>query len=145
VVLWRPFQRSLADRLRYLHHGLDWISTPTTRSWKLAQPAVGMNGSDGPTVIKDDATYKMWYHGCNADYSVCSIGYATSPDGVVGPNIPAIRAGGYGGRWDETGLGWPRVIKKRCHLRNVVPQRRPSLVAPLPRMGCLDKYATNPS
>ena len=68
--------------------------------------------SDGPTVIKDGATYKMWYHGCNADYSVCSIGYATSPDGVnwtkyagnaVLEQIP--------GQWDESGLGWPRVIK----------------------------------
>jgi len=68
--------------------------------------------SDGPTVIKDGATYKMWYYGCNADSSVCSIGYATSPDGVNWTKYagnPVLVA--TPGTWDETGLGWPRVIK----------------------------------
>ena len=35
------------------------------------------------TVIKDGAIYKMWYYGCNTDYTICSIGYATSPDGLA--------------------------------------------------------------
>ncbi|MFX1355212.1 MAG: hypothetical protein ACFFGP_14755, partial [Promethearchaeota archaeon] len=68
--------------------------------------------SDGPTVIKDGATYKMWYHGCNADYTVCSIGYATSPDGVNWTKYagnPVLEA--TQGAWDETGLSWPRVLK----------------------------------
>jgi predicted GH43/DUF377 family glycosyl hydrolase len=68
--------------------------------------------SDGPSVIKDGATYKMWYHGCNADYTVCSIGYATSPDGVHWTKYagnPVLEA--TPGQWDESGLGWPRVIK----------------------------------
>jgi len=68
--------------------------------------------SEGPTVIKDGATYKMWYHGCNADYSVCSIGYATSPDGVTWTKYagnPVLEA--TPGQWDESGLAWPRVIK----------------------------------
>ncbi len=68
--------------------------------------------SDGPTVIKDGGTFKMWYHGCNADYSVCSIGYATSPDGIAWTKYagnPVLKA--TPGQWDESGLGWPRVIK----------------------------------
>ena len=67
--------------------------------------------SDGPTVIKDGETYKMWYHGCNADYSVCSIGYATSDDGINWSKHgdPVLEA--TSGQWDESGLGWPRVIK----------------------------------
>jgi len=68
--------------------------------------------SDGPTVIKDGSVYKMWYHGCNADYSVCSIGYATSNDGISWTKYadnPVIES--TAGTWDESGLGWPRVIK----------------------------------
>ena len=38
--------------------------------------------ADAPAIINDGGTYKMWYHGCNSDYSVCSIGYAESPDGI---------------------------------------------------------------
>ncbi|MDH4208811.1 MAG: hypothetical protein OEV76_08050, partial [Anaerolineae bacterium] len=67
---------------------------------------------DGPWVIKDGATYKMWYYGCNADYSVCSIGYATSPDGVnwtKDAGNPVLEP--TSGEWDESGIAWPRVIK----------------------------------
>jgi uncharacterized repeat protein (TIGR01451 family) len=39
--------------------------------------------ADGPAVIKDGGVYKMWYHGCDLNYTKCSIGYATSPDGKV--------------------------------------------------------------
>jgi hypothetical protein len=54
----------------------------------------------------------MWYHGCNLDYSKCSIGYATSDDGVnwtKHANNPVLEA--TPGEWDESGLYWPRVIK----------------------------------
>ncbi len=68
--------------------------------------------ANGPTVIKDGDTYRLWYHGCNADYSICSIGYATSNDGVNWAKYagnPVLEA--TPGEWDETGLAWPRVIK----------------------------------
>jgi hypothetical protein len=68
--------------------------------------------ADGPTVIKDGAVYKMWYYGCNADYSVCSIGYATSPDGIAWTKYagnPVLEQ--TPGEWDESGIAWPRVIK----------------------------------
>jgi hypothetical protein len=54
----------------------------------------------------------MWYHGCNADYSVCSIGHATSPDGIhwtKDAGNPVLEA--TSGAWDEGGLYWPRVVK----------------------------------
>ncbi len=79
---------------------------------------VGVPGSwdemeaDGPTVIKDGALFKMWYHGCNADYTICSIGYATSNDGVNWTKYagnPVLES--TPGEWDEAGLGWPRVVK----------------------------------
>jgi len=68
--------------------------------------------ADGPTVLKDGAVYKMWYYGCTADYSECSIGYATSSDGVnwtkhAGNPVLEATPGG----WDESGLSFPRVIK----------------------------------
>jgi uncharacterized repeat protein (TIGR01451 family) len=69
--------------------------------------------ADSPSVINDGGTYKMWFHGCVADYSNCSIGYATSPDGVTwtkyGSN-PVLTPGGPG-EWDESWVVWPTVIK----------------------------------
>jgi hypothetical protein len=68
--------------------------------------------ADGPSVIKDGDTFKMWYFGCNADYSVCSIGYATSPDGITWTKYagnPVLEQ--TPGAWDESGINWPRVIK----------------------------------
>jgi hypothetical protein len=68
--------------------------------------------SDGPTVIKDGATYKMWYHGCSADCATFSIGYATSPNGVTWTkhaDNPVLET--TPGGWDETSLLWPCVIK----------------------------------
>ena len=94
-------------------NGLDWniysgnpvLEAGAAGSWDEIE-------SDGPSVIKDGATYKMWYHGCNADYTLCSIGYATSPDGVTWTKHagnPVLQQ--TPGQWDESGLGWPRVIK----------------------------------
>ena len=95
------------------NNGLDW-------SVHAGNPVLHAGGPgswdemecDGPTVIKDGATYKMWYFGCDADYLVCSIGYATSPDGVnwtKHPGNPVLQA--TAGSWDKSGLSQPRVIK----------------------------------
>ncbi len=69
--------------------------------------------SDGPTVILDGGVYKMWYHGCNADYSVCSIGYATSTNGIDWSKYAGnpVLTQGNPGDWDEGGLFWPYVVK----------------------------------
>ena len=80
--------------------------------------SVGEGGSwdeieaNAPTVIKDGSVYKMWYHGCNADYAACGIGYATSSNGTDWTKYagnPVLS--GMPGEWDETALLWPAVIK----------------------------------
>jgi predicted GH43/DUF377 family glycosyl hydrolase len=93
--------------------GLDWsiyAGNPVLHSG--AAGSWDEQESDGPTVIKDGAGYKMWYHACNADYSVCSIGYATSPDGIDWTKFagnPVLES--TPGTWDASGLLWPRVVK----------------------------------
>ncbi len=69
--------------------------------------------SDGPSVIKDGSLYKMWYHGCNGDYSVCSIGYATSTNSIDWAKYSGnpVLTQGNTGDWDEGGIVWPYVIK----------------------------------
>lgn len=68
--------------------------------------------ADGPTVIKDDGLYKMWYHGCDADNTACSIGYATSTNGRDWSKYagnPVLT--GTGGEWDAGTALWPSVVK----------------------------------
>lgn len=80
--------------------------------------AVGAPGSwdeqeaDGIVVIKDGSLYKMWYHGCDAGYTACSIGYATSTNGLDWAKYagnPVLT--GSPGEWDEGGTLWPSVVK----------------------------------
>ena len=99
-----------------------YATSPDAHTWTIhpGNPVlqVGAPGSwdeleaNGPSVIKDGATYKMWYHGANNDYSTTGIGYATSTDGIAWtkhPGNPVLTPGI--GTWDEKGVGWPRVIK----------------------------------
>ena len=64
-------------------------------------------------MIKDGATYKMWYHGGNSDGSVYAIGYATSPDGITWTKYagnPVMSA--TPSTWESDNMVyWPRVIK----------------------------------
>ena len=94
-------------------NGIDWaiydnnpvLATGAEGSWDEQE-------ANGPAVIKDGGIYQMWYHGCNADYSICSIGYATSANGldwVKHPGNPVLT--GAGGEWDESYMFWPSVVK----------------------------------
>lgn len=68
--------------------------------------------TSGPAIIKDGGLYKMWYHGCNSNYTACSIGYATSPNGVDWTkyaNNPVLI--GSADSWDSAILTSPAVIK----------------------------------
>ena len=63
---------------------------------------------DSPSVLFEAGTYKMWYQGCVG--LQCSIGYATSSDGISWTRFPgnpvlALNATG----WDQT-LGNPVVV-----------------------------------
>lgn len=68
------------------------------------------NGVSTPCVIKDGATYKMWYTGVSAGGG--DIGYATSPDGINWNKYagnPVLEKSGSG--WDANMVSWPCVIK----------------------------------
>ena len=70
----------------------------------------GIHAGQGQTVIKDGATYKMWYAGHNG--ANWRIGYATSSDGVVWtkrPN-PVLDLGG-NNTWDDLHVYYPNVVK----------------------------------
>jgi predicted GH43/DUF377 family glycosyl hydrolase len=68
--------------------------------------------ADAPAVIKDGAIYKMWFVGCDAFYTTCSIGRAASANGqdwVKNPGNPVLS--GTPGEWDEGIIAWPSIIK----------------------------------
>ncbi|MGB2897344.1 MAG: choice-of-anchor Q domain-containing protein [Anaerolineales bacterium] len=65
----------------------------------------------GPTVLKDDGTYHMWYAGNNG--SEFRIGHATSSDGITwvkDPANPVLDVGDVGD-WDWLGIYSPDVVK----------------------------------
>ena len=68
--------------------------------------------ASAPTVIQDGGLYKMWYHGCTPDYSLCSVGYATSTNGLDWTKYAGnpVLTGTVGG-WDEGVVMWPSVVK----------------------------------
>ncbi len=104
-----PWQTGYATSL----HGFDWDIYPDNPVLTVGAPGSwDEQESDGPTVIKDGATYKMWFHGCNSGNLKCSIGYATSSDGIAWSKYagnPVLEP--TTGEWDASGLSWPRVIK----------------------------------
>jgi len=93
-------------------NGVDWnffsgnpvLSAGPIGSWDEIE-------ADAPSVILDGGLYKMWYHGCTPDYSSCSIGYATSPDGVNWTKYAGnpVVSGTVGS--DEASVLWPSVVK----------------------------------
>ncbi len=73
---------------------------------------------EGPSVIKDGTTYKMWYCGYdnvadgNGTDGKANIGYATSPDGIIWTksNNPVLTTGT--NSWDSIYVQDPHVIKQ---------------------------------
>lgn len=79
---------------------------------------VGPSGSwdameaNQPVVIKDGGLFKMWYVGCDAAYTACSIGYATSTNGITWIKYagnPVLT--GTPGQWDGIIAMWLSVLK----------------------------------
>jgi predicted GH43/DUF377 family glycosyl hydrolase len=67
-----------------------------------------------PSVSKVSSTYYMWYSGKKASDSTWRIGYATSTDGLIWTKQNsgnAVLDKGVGGKFDETGVLYPRVIR----------------------------------
>jgi len=75
----------------YMEEKVGYATSPDGKSWTkhASNPVLGFGPSGSwdssqlslPMVIKDGATYKMWYAGYNGTY--WRIGYATSADGVA--------------------------------------------------------------
>jgi len=68
-------------------------------------------GIVGGAIIKDGATYKMWYSG--NDGVSWRIGYAISSDGITWEKSPAnpVFNLGLGGSWDSLHVAYPTVTK----------------------------------
>ena len=95
--------------------GIDWVkdvSNPVLEAGQAGSwDSVCING---PAVIKEGDTYKMWYMGFSEpDDLGGSIGYATSTDGISWTKYeenPVLEAGDQGA-WDVGGVRQPTVIK----------------------------------
>ena len=106
---WQPWQTGYATST----NGIDWNIYPGNP----VLPVGDLGNWDeweaaNPTVIKDDSIYKMWYHSCSGDNTICSIGYATSTNGIdwakYGGNPVLL---GDNGAWDENKVTQPSVLK----------------------------------
>jgi len=88
----------------------DWVKYPANPVLEGDPGEWDAHGEHAPFVIKDGATYKMWYEG--SDGGVRQLGYATSPDGTnwtkYGAN-PVLEAGPDG--YDQSVAGHGSVIK----------------------------------
>jgi hypothetical protein len=126
--------------------GLDWEFYSGNPVLEVGAPGSwDEQGADGPTVLKDGAVYKMWYHSCNLDYSKCSIGYAISSDGVnwtkhAGNPVLEATPGG----WDESGIWFPRVIKNGTTYEMWYRSDRKTGYATSPDGIVWTKYTANP-
>jgi predicted GH43/DUF377 family glycosyl hydrolase len=89
--------------------GIHW--NPTATPVLTAGSGWEANSVRFATVIKDGATYKMWYTG--GDGSTSQTGYATSPDGTSWTRYGSnpVLAHGAAGDFDGKYAGEPSVIK----------------------------------
>ena len=82
-----------------------------------AAPAAIPGWEDGgvthPAILKDGATYKMWYMGWDWSDTWWRIGYATSPDGFTWTKYAGnpVLTEGAPGSWDSGSVYRPSVIK----------------------------------
>ena len=91
--------------------GINWTKRPTAVLDLGPSGAWDTIGVGAPTVIKDGATYKMWYEGYDGWW--WRIGYATSTDGInwtKHSGNPVIKEGP-SGSWNEGHNGGPSVVK----------------------------------
>ena len=103
----------------YSPDGINWTKHPN-RVLQVGSSSEWDSGFlEGPSVIKDGNTYKMWYCGYdaivngNSTDGKANIGYATSADGISWTKYPAnpIIVTGTNS-WDSTYVQDPHVIKE---------------------------------
>lgn len=97
----------------YSADGLNWTKHPT-QVLQTGEGDTWDNGFvEGPSVIKDDNTYKMWYTGYDLGNGKANTGYATSTDGIEWTKYagnPVINTGA-AGTWDAYSVQDPHVLK----------------------------------
>ena len=92
------------------------VVTGTVGSWD-----AGFVGD--PTVISDGTTYKMWYHGGDASYSIFSIGYATSTNGITWTKYAANPVlTGTAGSWDANIVAGADVVFEVTGVPQALPE-----------------------
>jgi predicted GH43/DUF377 family glycosyl hydrolase len=94
-----------------------YADSPDGVTWSNRQQVLAPQGSGweqvrvgGPSVIKDGATYKMWYNGRDSAAG-WTIGYAESSDGLSWTNRQQVLDVGAPGHWDSQMVREPSVIK----------------------------------
>jgi len=96
------------DGINWTKHTSNPILTAGTDPWEAG-------GVCGPCVMPYESGYKIWYTGWNTAGTQEYVGYATSVDGIVWQrdtqNNPVLSPGNPGS-WDDTWLGYPRVLYK---------------------------------
>ncbi len=74
----RPYSIGFA----YSSDGIHWAKHPT--AVLVPDPGTWDESTvEGPSVIRENGQYKMWYHGNSLTDTIIGIGYATSPDGIA--------------------------------------------------------------
>lgn len=95
---WRIYYAYSSDGMNWTVHGA------------VLAPAADETRVGGPSVIKDDSTYKMWY--CSRDATTWTrIRYATSTDGINWTVQGTALEKGSPGSWDSQMVREPWVIK----------------------------------
>ena len=92
--------------------GAIWTKDPANPVLDSGDPGGWEEKINSIVVIKDVATYKMWYAAGDGSATI-RIGYATSPDGIAWtkhPGNPVLDLG-TAGTWDEKQVTTPHVIK----------------------------------
>ena len=95
------------DGIHWTKYSGNPILGPGTAPWEAGGPM-------GCAVMPVQGGYKMWYGGMNATYTVTTIGYATSTDGVSWKrdtvNSPVLNVGG-STQWDSKSVSIPNVLR----------------------------------
>ena len=92
--------------------GAIWTKDPANPVLDSGDPGSWEEKINSIVVIKDVATYKMWYAAGDGSATI-RIGYATSPDGIAWTKYdghPVLDVG-TAGTWDEKQVTTPHVIK----------------------------------
>jgi len=89
--------------------GLTWEKSGLNPVLRVG-PQWESSGLHRPYVVWTGSSYRMWYN--NADAVTVSVGYASSPDGIVWTKYPGnpVLQKGPSGSWDSKNVGWVSVV-----------------------------------